>query len=197
MTINTAKYIYIYIYVCPWFILLNQVVHMKILSKNTSLLPPESMIPPFHILFIPLFHFLPLLVLFHSFLLHSFIFYYILLHFVSFCFISSSFRLHFVFISSSFRLHFASFRIISHHFASFRIISHHFASFRFISYFSRTPELVCFCIQAVYLAIAFHYDVLKGLNDTFVVVVVGARSWSRLAFFRNRGWLLALFSLFF
>ena len=25
--------------------------YMKILSKNTSLLPPESMIPPFHILF--------------------------------------------------------------------------------------------------------------------------------------------------
>ena len=40
---------------------------MKILSKNTSLLPPASIIPPFHILFTPLFHFLPLLVLFHSF----------------------------------------------------------------------------------------------------------------------------------
>ena len=26
--------------------------YMKILSKNTSLLPPESMIPPFHILFL-------------------------------------------------------------------------------------------------------------------------------------------------
>ena len=38
---------------------------------------------------------------------------------------------------------------------------------------------------AVYLAITFHYDVLKGLFYTFVVVVVGARS--RLAFFRNRG----------
>ena len=43
---------------------------------------------------------------------------------------------------------------------------------------------------AVYLAIAFHYVVLKGLFDTAVVlsvivVVVGARS--RLAFFRNRG----------
>ena len=39
---------------------------------------------------------------------------------------------------------------------------------------------------AVYLAIAFNYDVLKGLFDTVVVVVVvGARS--RLAFFRNRG----------
>ena len=43
---------------------------------------------------------------------------------------------------------------------------------------------------AVNLAIAFYYDVLKGLFDTFVVVdvivvVVGARS--RLAFFRNRG----------
>ena len=42
----------------------------------------------------------------------------------------------------------------------------------------------------MYLAIAFHYDVLKGLFDTAVVlsvivVVVGARS--RLAFFRNRG----------
>ena len=37
---------------------------------------------------------------------------------------------------------------------------------------------------AVYLAITFHYDVLKGLFDT-VVVVVGARSL--LAFFRNRG----------
>ena len=111
--------------------------YMKILSKNTSLLPPESMIPPFHILFTPLFHFLPLLVLFHSFLLHSFIFYYILLHFVSFCFISLHFvfiSLHFVFIS----LHFASFRL---HFASFRFISHHFASFRFISYFSRTLSL--------------------------------------------------------
>ena len=115
--------------------------YMKILSKNTSLLPPESMIPTFHILFTPLFHFLPLLVLFHSFLLHSFIFYYILLHFVSFCFISSSFR----FISSSFRFISSSFRFISHHFASFRlhfasfrIISLHFASFRFISYFSRT-----------------------------------------------------------
>ena len=41
---------------------------------------------------------------------------------------------------------------------------------------------------AVYLAIAFHYDVLKRLFDTAVVVlavVVGERS--RLAFFRNRG----------
>ena len=42
---------------------------------------------------------------------------------------------------------------------------------------------------AVYLAIAFYYDVLKGLFDTAVVVcvvvVVSARS--RLAFFRNRG----------
>ena len=36
--------------------------YMKIFSKNTSLLPPESMIPPFHILFTPLFNFLPLLV---------------------------------------------------------------------------------------------------------------------------------------
>ena len=39
----------------------------------------------------------------------------------------------------------------------------------------------------MYLAIAFHNDVLKGLFDTAVVVVaavvVGARS--RLAFFRN------------
>ena len=49
---------------------------------------------------------------------------------------------------------------------------------------------------AVYLAIAFYYDVLKRLfNFSVVVVVVSARS--RLAFFRNRGWLLALFSLFF
>ena len=49
---------------------------------------------------------------------------------------------------------------------------------------------------AVCLAIAFHYDVLKGVFDTFVVVVaVGARS--RLAFFRNLEWLIALFLLFF
>ena len=50
----------------------------------------------------------------------------------------------------------------------------------------------------MYLAITFHYNDLKGLFDSFIVVVVivvvGARS--RLAFFRNRGWLLALFSLF-
>ena len=42
---------------------------------------------------------------------------------------------------------------------------------------------------AVYLAIAFYYDVLKGLFYfsvvVCVVVVVSARS--RLAFFRNRG----------
>ena len=39
---------------------------------------------------------------------------------------------------------------------------------------------------AVYLAITFYYDVLKGLFHKFIrVVVVGARS--RLAFFRNRG----------
>ena len=68
--------------------------YMMILSKNTSLLPPESMIPPFHILFTPLFHFLPLLVLFHSFFT-SFI--YILLYFASFRFLL---------------LHFASFRIL-------------------------------------------------------------------------------------
>ena len=43
----------------------------------------------------------------------------------------------------------------------------------------------------MYLAIAFNYNVLKGLFDTavvvvaVVVVVVGARS--QLAFFRNRG----------
>ena len=92
--------------------------YMKILSKNTSLLPPESMIPPFHILFTPLFHFLPLLVLFLSFLLHSFIFYYILLHFVSFCFIS----LHFVFISLHFVFILLHFVFISHNFASFRIL---------------------------------------------------------------------------
>ena len=107
-------YLYIYIYILPLvhFVLFKTTLrktfwpYMKILSKNTSLLPPESMIPPFHILFTPLFHFLPSLVLFHSFLLHSFIFHYILLHFVSFCFIS----LHFVFIS----LHLSSFRIISY-----------------------------------------------------------------------------------
>ena len=124
---NRLKKNYIYIYMpLVHFVLFKTTLrktfwpYMKILSKNTSLLPPESMIPPFHILFTPLFHFLPLLILFHSFffLLHSFIFYYILLHFVSFCFIS----LHLV----SFRLHFASFRFISHHFASFRIISLHF-----------------------------------------------------------------------
>ena len=94
---------------------------LKILSKNTSLLPPVSMIPPLHILFTPLFYFLPILALFHFFLFHSFIFYYILLHFVSFCFIS----LHFVFIS----LHFV-------------FILLHFVSFRFISYFSRTREIL-------------------------------------------------------
>ena len=87
---------------------------MKILFKNTSLLPPASMIPPFHILFARLFHLLPLLVLFHSFF-NSFI--HILLYFASFRFLLR---------------HFATFRI---HFASFRI---HFASFRIISYFSRT-----------------------------------------------------------
>ena len=47
-----------------------------------------------------------------------------------------------------------------------------------------------------YLAITFHYDVLKRFFDSIIrVVVVGVRS--RLAFFRNRGWLVALFSLFF
>ena len=113
--------------------------YMKILSKNTSLLSPESMIPPFHILFTSLFHFLPLLVLFHSFLLH--------LYFTIFCFISfpsASFRLHFASFHlhfASFRLHFASFRL---HFASFCIISLHFASFRFISYFSRTLKKMDF-----------------------------------------------------
>ena len=104
--------------------------YMKILSKNTSLLPPESMIPPFHILFTPLFHFLPLLVLFHSFLLHSFIFYYIFAFIsfpsASFRFISSSFR----FISSSFRFISSSFRFISHHFASFRILVGPFLYYR-------------------------------------------------------------------
>ena len=86
--------------------------YMKILSKNTSLLPPESMIPPFHILFTPLFHFLPLLVLFHSFFFTSFIYTY----FNIFCFISflsASFRN----ISYSFRFHFASFRFILLNFA--------------------------------------------------------------------------------
>ena len=39
---------------------------------------------------------------------------------------------------------------------------------------------------AVYLAITFHYYVLKGFFNTMIrVVVVGARS--RLAFFCNRG----------
>ena len=54
---------------------------------------------------------------------------------------------------------------------------------------SQSPVFIQFVINeyfdlkfAVYLAIAFHYDVLKGLFDT--AVVVGARS--RLAFFRNR-----------
>ena len=41
----------------------------------------------------------------------------------------------------------------------------------------------------------FHYDVLKGFFDSMIRVVVSARS--RLAFFCNWGWLLALFSLFF
>ena len=40
---------------------------------------------------------------------------------------------------------------------------------------------------AVYLAIAFYYDVLKGLFDTAVVVCVVVSARSRLAFFRNRG----------
>ena len=40
---------------------------------------------------------------------------------------------------------------------------------------------------AVYLAITFHYDVLKGLFDTVVVVVIVVGARSRLAFFRNRG----------
>ena len=43
---------------------------------------------------------------------------------------------------------------------------------------------------AVYLAIAFHYDVLKGLFNiavVFRVVVVVAGARSRLSFFRNRG----------
>ena len=109
---HRARRVYIYIYMpLDHFVLFKTTLrktfrpYMKILSKNTSLLPPASMIPPFHILFAPLFHFLPLLVLFHSFFLfHSFIFYYILLHFVSFCFIS----LHFLFILH----HFASFRIL-------------------------------------------------------------------------------------
>ena len=120
------NYIYIYIYMpLVHFVLFKTTLrktfwpYMKILSKNTSLLPPESMIPPFHILFTPLFHFLPLLVLFHSFFT-SFI--YILLYFASFRFL----LLHF----ATFRLHFASFRL---HFASFHIISLHFASFRFKS----------------------------------------------------------------
>ena len=43
---------------------------------------------------------------------------------------------------------------------------------------------------AVYLVIAFHYDVLKGLFNiavVFRVVVVVAGERSRLSFFRNRG----------
>ena len=53
---------------------------------------------------------------------------------------------------------------------------------------------------AVYLAIAFHYDVLKGLFNiavVFRVVVVVAGARSRLSFFRNRGWLLAPFFIIF
>ena len=76
---------------------------MKILSKNTSLLPPASMIPPFHILFTPLFHILPLFVLFHSFFTSLI---YILLYFASFRFL----LLHF----ATFRIHFAPFRFISY-----------------------------------------------------------------------------------
>ena len=76
--------------------------------------------------FIPLFHFLPLFVLFHSYFslvihFHFTIIWFILFHSASFRFILSSFR----FILSSFCIHFASFRL-------------HFALFRFISYFSRT-----------------------------------------------------------
>ena len=58
--IYVCIYIYIYIYIympLVHFVLFKTTLrktfwpYMKILSKNTSLLPPESMIPPFHILF--------------------------------------------------------------------------------------------------------------------------------------------------
>ena len=83
--------------------------------------------------FIPLFYFLSLFVLFHSYLLfihfHFTIIWFIMFHSASFCLHFASFRLHF----ASFRLHFASFRL---HFASFRLhfvfISLHFAPFRIL-----------------------------------------------------------------
>ena len=114
------NYIYIYIYIYHRFILFRLILNwrkpslatnMKIpstLQKNTNLLPPASMIPRFHILFTPLFHFLPLFVLFHSFFTW---FISILLYFASFRFIPLLF--------ATFRIHFASFRI---HFVSFRIL---------------------------------------------------------------------------
>ena len=100
---------YIYIYICHRSVLFNLRVfntelkktywlYMKILSKNTNLLTPTSKIPPFHILFTPLFHFFSLFVSFHSFFRYSFPFYSILFHLVhsaSFHYISYSFRIHF------------------------------------------------------------------------------------------------------
>ena len=61
-------------------------------SKNTNLLPPASMIPLFHILFTPLYHFLPL---YTSLFFHFFHFHFKI--FSLFCFIPLV-SLHFVFI---------------------------------------------------------------------------------------------------
>ena len=124
---------------------------------------PESMIPPFHILFTPLFHFLPLLVLFHSFFT-SFI--YILLYFASFRFLLLHFvfiSLHFVFISLHFvfiSLHFASFRFISLHFASFRILVGPVCIWRIFQF--------GWCISDEPGAILFYLDV-RGVTPSCVV----------------------------
>ena len=88
---NRLKKNYIYMYLYIYMPLLHFVLfkttlrktfwpNMKILSKNTSLLPPESMIPPFHILFTSS----PTLISFIPLFFTSFI--YILLYFASFRF---------------------------------------------------------------------------------------------------------------